>query len=210
MTNGRIVRSLALIATASLVLGAFVAGPADAKKKKKKKPKAAACAPYTPGEAGADAPVTVVTDAATEEAPVEVTVSTAEGLGFSSPDGASGDTGPTSHAYANVQVDSATSGRGLYVRVEFTPAFDYDGYLRTSDGTAVAYSAGFNQAPMPAGDPTGFGLDGTGHGGHSEQGAEQIDGWPTADCDGFTYDIVSAGTPGEDVTVKYWLGDPAS
>ena len=209
MRDGRIFRSLALIATASLVLGAFVAGPADAKKKKKKKPKVATCAPYTPGEAAAEAPVTVVTDAATEEAPVEVTVSTAEGLGFSSPDGPSGDTGPTSHAYANVQVDSASPSTGLYARVEFAPTWDYDAYLRTADGTAVAYSAGFNQGAVAA-DPTGFGLDGTGHGGHSEQGAEQIDGWTAADCDGFTYDIVSAGTPGGDVTVKFWLGAAGS
>src|SRR5687767_597320 len=209
MKNGRIVRSLALIATASLVLGAFMAVPADAKKKKKPK-KAPSCAPYVPGENGADAPVTVVTDAATEEAPVEVTVATAEGLGFSSADGPSSDEGATSHAYANVQVDSAASGKGLYARVEFAPTFDYDGFLRTADGTAVAYSAGFNQAPMPLGDPSGFGLDGTGHGGHSEQGAEQIDGWATNDCDGFTYDIVSAATPGGDVTVKFWLGDPGA
>lgn len=212
MQNGRVIRSLAVVATASLVLGAFVAAPADAKKKKKK-PKVASCAPYVPGEAGKDAPVTVVTDAATAEAPVEVTVPTAEGLGFSSADGASGDTGPTSHAYANVQVDSATSGRGLYARIEFTPTFDYDGFLRTADGTAVAYSAGVNQIPLnesPVADPFGTGLDGTGHGGHSEMGAEQIDGWATNDCDGFTYDIVSASTPGEDVVVKFWLGDPAS
>ena len=209
MRDGKLVRSLALIATASLVLGAFVAGPADAKKKKKKKPKVATCAPYTPGELGAEAPVTVVTDAATEDTPVEVKVTTTEGLGGSSPD-VGGDLGPTAHAFANVQVDSATSGRGLYVRLEFTPAWDYDGYLRTADGATVAYSAGFNQA-MVAGDPTGMtGFDGTGNGGHSEQGAEQIDGFATADCDGFTYDIVSAGTPGEEVTVKYWLGDPAS
>jgi hypothetical protein len=206
MRDGRIVRSLALIATASLVLGAFVAGPADAKKKKKKKPKVATCAPYTPGELGADAPITIVTDAATEEAPVEITVATAEGLGGTSPE-VGGDLGPTSHAFSNVQV--ASSGRGLYARVEFTPAFDYDHFLRTSDGATVAYSAGFNQA-MVAGDPTGMtGLDGTGNGGHSEPGVEQIDGYATNDCDGFTHDIASAGTPGEEVTVKYWLGDPA-
>lgn len=209
MRDGKLVRSLALIATASLVLGAFVAGPADAKKKKKKKPKVATCAPYTPGEVGADAPVTIVTDAATEEAPVEVTVSTTQGLGFTSSD-VGGDQGPTSHAFSNVQVDSASSGRGLYARVEFNPAYDYDHFLRTADGAAVAYSAGFNQA-MVAGDPTGMtGLDGTGNGGHSEQGAEQIDGYATSDCDGFTHDIASAGSPGGDVTVKYWLGDPAS
>ena len=205
MRNGRTLRTMAVLATSALVLGAFVAGPADAKKKKKK-----VCAAYQPGEAGAEAPITVVTDAATAEAPVEVTVTTAEGLGFSSADGPSGDQGHVTHAYANVQVDSAASDAGLYARVEFAPTWDYDAFLRTSDGTAVAYSAGFNQGMTPAGDPSGLGLDGTGHGGHSEQGAEQIDGYLAADCDGFTYDIVSAGTPGGDVTVKFWLGEPAS
>ena len=203
MRNTRTLRTMAVVASSALVLGAFVAGPAEAKKKKK------ACAAYQPGELGADAPITVVTDAATEEAPVEVTVTTAEGLGFSSPDGPSGDSGHTNHAFANVQVDSAARDAGLYARVEFGPAWDYDAYLRTNDGTAVAYSAGFNQGMIGAGDPSGLGLDGTGHGGHSELGAEQIDGYLAADCDGFTYDIVSAGTPGEDVTVKFWLGEPA-
>ena len=205
MRNGRIIRSLAVVALASLVMGAFMAAPADAKKKKPK-----GCTAYVPGENGADAPITVVTDAATEEAPVEVTVATAEGLGFSSADGPSGDQGHLTHAYANVQVDSAAKDAGLYVRVEFPETFDYDGFLRTSDGTAVAYSAGFNQGMTPAGDPSGLGLDGTGHGGHSEMGAEQIDGYLATDCDGFTYDIVSAGTPGGDVTVKYWLGEPGA
>lgn len=206
MRNGRTIRTLAVLASAALVLGAFTASPADAKKKRKKKAKKPpACAPYQPGEAGADAPITVVTNAATEEKPVELEVETAEGLGFSSAEGPSGDEGHTSHAYSNVQVDSAKSGAGLYARVEFAPTWDYDIFLRTSDGTAAAYAAGFNQVIVPA-----FGLDGTGHGGHSEQGAEQIDGFATADCDGFTLDIVSAGTPGGTVTVKYWLGEPAA
>lgn len=208
MNSDKIVRGLAVVAISSLVLGAFAAVPAEAKKKKKKKPPA--CAAYAPGELGADAQITKVTDAATEEKPVEVTVSTGPGLGFSSPD-VGGDTGETSHAYANLQVDSASRSANLYVRVEFTPSWDYDIFLRTSDGTALAYAAGFNQG-MGAGlgDPTGAGLDGTGNGGHSEMGAEAIDGYAAADCDGFTLDISSAGTPGEDVTVKYWLGEPAA
>ena len=205
MRNGRIMRSIAVLASAGLVMGAFVAAPAEAAKKKKK-----TCAAYSPGDTGAGADTTIVTDAATAEKPVEIALDTAEGLGLSSSDGPSGDEGHTSHAYTNVQVDSASPEAGLFVRVEFSPAFDYDLFLRSSDGTAVAYTAGFNQGITPVGDPSGLGLDGTGHGGHSEQGAEQIDGWLTADCDGFTVDVVSAVTPGGDVTVKYWLGEPAS
>ena len=205
MRNGRIVRTLAVLASAGLILGAFVAAPADAKKKKKPK----ACAEYVPGETGAEAETTVVTDAATAEKPVEVTLDTGEGLGLSSADGPDGDYGHTNHAYTNVQVDSAGDA-GLYVRVEFPEAFDYDIFLRSADGTALAYAAGFNQGMTPAGDPSGLGLDGTGHGGHSEMGAEMVDGWIAADCEGFTLDVVSAITPGGEVTVKYWLGEAAS
>src|SRR4051794_14294549 len=117
MNSSRIIKTTAVLALAGLVVGMLAAAPAEAKKKKKKKP--AACAPYVPGETGTGQPVTVVTDAATAEAPVAVTVATDPGLGSSSPDGASGDTGPTAHAYANVQVDSAAASTGLYIRAEF-------------------------------------------------------------------------------------------
>lgn len=206
MRSSKLIRTTAVVVGAALVFGAFVAAPAEAKKKKKHK-KPAACAPYVPGEAGADQPITVVTDAATADAPVEVKLSTDPGLGFSSSDGPSGDEGATSHAYTNVQIDSAAASRGLYVRVEFAPTWDYDLFLRSSDGTAIAYAAGYNVAPVS--DPLGVGLDGTGHGGHSEQGAEVLDGVDSPDCTGYTIDVSSASTPGGDVTVKYWLGDPA-
>ncbi|MFN2389478.1 MAG: hypothetical protein ABR575_07755, partial [Actinomycetota bacterium] len=52
------------------------------KPKKPKKPKPpAGCAAYVPGEAGADAETTKVTDAATAEAPVEVELDTGPGVG---------------------------------------------------------------------------------------------------------------------------------
>ncbi|HWL64828.1 MAG TPA: hypothetical protein VNP73_02545, partial [Actinomycetota bacterium] len=173
-------RTVAIVACAALLLGAFVAAPAEAKKKKKKKkaPVAAVCAPYAPGEKGGDQPVTVVTDASTAEAPAEVTISTAPGLGFSSEQGEGNpDEGATSHTYANVQVDSANPSAGLFVSIEFTPVFDYDLWLRDSNGTALAYSAG-SSPPTPL-------TDGTGNGGHSDVGSENIDGYLTADCAGF-------------------------
>lgn len=189
-------RVVVILSVALLVLSAVAIGPAEAKKKR--------CGKYKPGSDGAGAEVSVVTDAATADKPVEVTVATEPGLGFSSPDpGGGGDTGPTSHAYYNVQVDAKAASTGLFVRAEFPPVFDYDLFLRDASGIALAYAAGFNQAPVP-----GTFLDGTGSGGHSETGAEQIDGYVAQDCEGFTIDLSSASTPGGDVTVKLWLGKP--
>lgn len=193
MKNGRIVRSLALIATASLVLGAFMAVPADAKKKKKPK-KAAACAPYVPGENGADAPVTVVTDAATADAPATLEVEIGPGLGAGrDPEG---EGALVSHAYPNLQVDSAASSALLNVRISWSiPPEDYDIYLDTADGSELASSAGYG--PIPGGSDYGS----------SAVGSESILAFPASDCDGFTVDVVGATTPGGTVTVDYWLGE---
>lgn len=194
MRDGRIVRSLALIATASLVLGAFVAGPADAKKKKKKKPKVATCAPYVPGEAGADAPVTLVTDAATADAPATLDVEVGPGLGAGRDP--AGEGALVSHAFANLQVDSAASSAPLNVRISWSvPPEDFDIYLDGADGTELASSAGYG--PIPGGSEYGS----------SAVGSESILGYPASDCDGFTVDIVGASTPGATVTVDYWLGE---
>lgn len=201
MTEHRRVRAAVVVAMSALLVGATLALPAEAQKKKKKKPKptVAVCAAYAPGELGTGAETSIVTDEATAEAPVEVTVPTEAGLGFTSAD-PGGDTGDVTHAYHNIQVDTALPEAGLYIRVEFTPLWDYDVFLRDPAGTSVAYVAGFNQAPVgPA--------DGSGHGGHSEMGAEVLEGIRSADCIGYTLDIASAGTPGGDVTVQMWLGE---
>ncbi|HEY7874587.1 MAG TPA: hypothetical protein VIG64_05640 [Actinomycetota bacterium] len=189
----KLVKTAAIAGAACLVLGAFAAAPASAKK--------GACKKMKPAAEGKGQPISVVTDKATEDAPLAVTVATAPGAGLSSPDGPGGDTpeGGPSHAYANVQVDSAAKSAKLFVRAEYTPGLDYDLYLKTNYSSTVAYAAGFN-VPVPA-----QGLDGTGFGGHTEAGAEQIDGWISADCAGYLVDLVSAATPGGDVTLKFWL-----
>lgn len=192
----RSLRGFAVVASVALLVGAVAAGPAEAKKKKKKK--APVCAPYTPGELGAGQEVKVITDAATKDAPVEIPVTTGPGLGFSSPDGPSGDEGHVEHVYVPVQVDSAAKSTAINARAEFNPAYEYDLFLRDASGVALAYAAGYNPAP-------GTPLDG-GDGGHSEQGAEVIDPFATADCAGFTLDVASAITPGGEVVVKVWLG----
>lgn len=197
MRTGVARRGFAVIVLGSLLLGAFAATPADAKKKKKKKPKPAVCAPYVPGEAGAGAETTVVTDAQTESAPATMTLPTEPGVGFTNTGDPSGDMGVVPHAYTNVQVDSNAKQKALFVSVTFPPTFDYDVFLRTSSGTAVAYEADFNPNP---------GI-GTNSGGHAESGASFIDGYLALDCAGFTLDVASASfTAGGDVEVSYWLG----
>lgn len=202
MTTHKTTRTLSVLASAALIVGAFAAAPADAKKKKKK-PAPAGCPAYTPSEWSADIPVTIVNDTHTAEAPLEITVPTEAGAGTS--DSASpenGDTSKAAHAFLNVQVDSAATEAGLYGTLEFQPTWDYDLYFRGNDGAGIAYSAG----TAPAGP---FGLDGTGHGGHSGAGSENVDGLTTADCTGYLVDVVTSVGPGGDVTLKLWLGEPA-
>lgn len=189
-------KSLAVAVTAALALSVFAALPADAKKKKKK-PKP--CATFVPGELGADAgDAVVVTDAATEEAPVVVEAEAAPGL-ILIPDSPA-DLGASS--YYNIQVDSKAKSENLYVRLEWSGApWDYDLYVRNPDGTELANAHGFNPAPDSDFSPES-------DGGHTETNAEQVDGASVTDCQGFTVDVSSAGAPGGAVTLKYWLGDP--
>lgn len=191
MTSRRVARTIAIFGAVATILGAFAAPQAVAKKP-------AACKKFKAKTDGKGQPLSVVTDTATADKPVTVTVSTPPGVGLSSPDGPSGDQpeGGPGHTYYNVQVDSKAALANLYVQAEFPPVLDYDLYLR-SEGAALAYSAGF---PVPVGP-----LDGTGNGGHSGIGTETIDGWPAPDCSGYTVDVVSATTPGVDVTLKFWL-----
>ena len=189
-------RSLAVLASAALVLGAFVA-PADAKKKKVKQ-----CAPYAAPSWAGEAETSVVTDAATADAPVEVELTTAPGAGFTSPDDPEGGTGDVTKVYHNVVVDSAASSAPLNVRIEYAPIWDYDLFLRIPAGPAVAYEADFN--PATAGGPTPVGGN---EGAHPEVGAGQVDAYPSPDCAGYTVDVSSAITAGGAVTLKLWLGE---
>lgn len=184
---------LAVVVLGSLVIGAFAASPADAKKKKKKP---AVCAPFAPSGEGAGEEITVVTDAQTESSPATLSLTTEPGVGTTDPAGSSGDTGVVAHAYTNIQVDSNSKQKALFISATFPPAFDYDLYLRTTGGTAVAYEADFNQNP-------GLGMS---SGGHAEMGASYIDGYLALDCAGFTLDVASSSTAGGAVELSYWLG----
>lgn len=188
MRSARSARVLAVLTALGLVIASFAASPATAAKKKKKKK----CPAMAPAEAGAEAPITVVTPKATEEAPIEIAVEAPAGL----PEVA------IEHVYQNVQVDNKGGESGLYLRYEFTEFEDYDVYLLDSAGEEVARSAGFN--PIPVGP-----FDGTGNGGHSEQGAEQIDGFATPDCGGYTVDLATYMGEGGELVLKAWLGEIA-
>jgi hypothetical protein len=187
--KSRSVRTLAVLASAGLIVGAFAAGPAEAQKKKKKKPPVVpACATFTPPE-GAAAEVVKVTDAATAEAPIAVEVETGPGVGI-------GHDGAVSITQVPIQVDTAAAGSGLYATVHFTPAWDYDLYINDEGGTEIAHSAGFLVVSSAAGAA-----------GESGLGTESIYGLDSADCTNYIVEIVGATTPGETVTVDLYLGE---
>jgi hypothetical protein len=194
MTNRKMGSTLMVL---TLLVGAVfvVGGPAEAKKKKKKKPPLPpACAAYEPGEQGAEAELVVVTDAHTAEAPLEITIEQGPGLVASQV--------ARSHVFKNIQVDTALTEAGLFVRYEFPAYEDHDLYVNYSDGTVAAQAAGFN--PIVEAEPVN---EGTSIGGHSERGAEQVDGVRTADCAGYTADFDNFLGEGGEYTVNLWLGE---
>lgn len=163
-----------------------------------------ACTPYTPGEMGAEAETLLVNDKHTEEAPLEITIEQEMGMGN---DLGLGQYDGTAHTYRNLQIDSKAAEAGLFIRYEFPVYEDHDLYVYYPDGTEAAHVGGFNMTPIGV-------FDGTGSGGHSEQGAEQIDGLRTADCGGYTIDFSNYLGEGGEYTVTVWLGeiqnDPAA
>lgn len=204
MTATRSLKTLSVLASAALITTSLLGGTADAKKKKKPKPPPAppACAPYAPGEAGAEAPTTVVTDTATAEAPVAVEVETDMGLGD---DLGLGEVDNTTSVYHNIQVDSANPSAGLYVKIEFPDRNDYDLYLLTPAGDSAANSGVFN--PVPEGAEVGLGGGAPDGGWEAGSNFESVTGLNTADCGGYTAQIKSYLTPGGTVTMTLWLGE---
>ncbi len=206
MTATRSIKTLSVLASAAVIATSLLGGTADAKKKKKPKtpPAPPACAPFTPGEAGAEAKTTVVTDAATAEAPVVVEFDTEMGLGD--------DLGlqqtsydETSSVYQNIQVDSANPSAGLYVKIEFADRHDYDLYLLNAAGETAANSGVFNPVPEAAEEGIGGGSPEGGWEAGSDY--ESVIGINTADCAGYTAQIKSYLTTGGPVTMSTWLGE---
>ncbi|MEA2453000.1 MAG: hypothetical protein QOG04_1710 [Actinomycetota bacterium] len=193
-----------------LVTGAVVAslialpvGNADAKKKKRPRPKPpAACATFIPGEAGAGKPTVIVTDAATEAAPVEQKVTLAESVGDLDQTGMI-DTG--SADFFNVQVDTASADTGLYVLFEFDTRRDYDLNLLHVDGSYAARSRRWNTMSETT-DQTGSPST-TGYGGAGTDASEKLDGIRTTDCGGWTVGAENWLGEGGEFTIKMWLGE---
>lgn len=187
---------------------------AKIKNKKKKKEckknngegpdKDAGCAAYVPGELGAEAETTVVTEEATEEAPivVEYTLGPAAGGGIGPYD-------TTTRVSHNVQLDSVGSEAGLFMRLETPETDDPDLYAYWNDGSEAAVAGGFNQGlvagPVPG--PAGPVVNGSGNAGESGFGYEQINGLRTADCAGWDLDLVNWAGVGGTYTLKLWVGE---
>ena len=181
--------------------------------KGKKTPKpgkpSAACAPFTPGEAGAGKPTVVLTDAATEAAPLEQKVTLEQSVADADLVG----TGqiPASYDAFNIQVDSKAADAGLYALIEFPARNDLDLNLLHTDGSYAARSRAFNPIielnDVPIGPLFPSGLSTSGHGGESTAGSEKLVGIKTGDCGGWTLEVGNYLGQGGDFNVKLWVGE---
>lgn len=196
-------KTIAVALAIGLVVGAMVA-PADAKKKRKKKkpPAPAVCAPFTPNAEAADAPILVLTDANTEEAPLEHAVSLDASIGNYDPGVGMGPFASDT-AWFNVQADSASERIGVYASVSFDTRRDYDLNMFHPDGSYAARSRANNTFK---GTPIEENFSTDGHGSEPTDSMEKLVGIATADCAGWTMDMESWFTDGGDFTVKLWLG----
>ncbi len=195
-------RIFAIVLALGLVVTGVLAGPATAAKKKKPK-KPPVCAPYAPGEMGAEAETIVVNDAHTAEAPLTHDFS----LG---PDFDEGLVGEAPHHYVNVQVDSAAASSGLYVTWEFQTHRDYDLWAYFPDGTGAASSHGFQPLIATEGHTVGPyepANTSSNHGGKSTATSENLVGITTPDCGGYTLEMSTYFGEGGDFELKVWLGE---
>ena len=195
-------KTLSVLLTLGLVAGALAMPAEAAKKKKKKKAAPAACAPFSPGaEAGAGKPTVVVTDAATEAAPLAQKVTVHESAG----DLTFGLTEASADAF-NIQVDSAAPDAGLYALIEFEPRTDIDLNLLHSDGSYAARSRRWNTISETT-DQGPFPVSSAGHGGEGTDHSEKLVGIRTSDCGGWTLQVENWLGFGGEYEVKLWLGE---
>lgn len=206
MKSRRFTRTVAVVGMSALILGAFAATPADAKKKKKKKP--AACAAFQPGENGTEKPTLKVTDAATEEAPAVQAISLGAEFSEGLVEWAGGPPNPSD--YFNIQVDSKAKEAGLYILFEFPERRDYDLNVYHTDGSYAARSHGFQPVLGTHEEIESSQGNLGGHAGESTTTSEKIVGLRTSDCGGWTVSTDNYFGEGGEFEVKVWLGEIAN
>lgn len=208
MKTRKMIRTLSVLASAALIVGAFAAAPADAKKKKKKP--VPSCPTFTPIEPNSpseqtsevlEQPVATVTDAHTAEKPLVFEFEHGPAFWTITQDPIQEDT-----VFFNIQVDSAAPDVGLYVFQEWAkvPGSDMDLYVWDgASGEEATHSGSSNLAPEPL-PPTPVINHGQTTGGW---GLESVSGYPVLDCAGFTVESRAFSTPGESMTLSVWLGE---
>lgn len=195
------IRSVAVLASAGLLMGAIVGGtPAEAAKRRCKKFKPGTPITDSSTDGVKSAKVKKITDKYTAKKPLTIKFShgPAAWLLADPEDPTAGQRAIVEDTkWFNFQVDSKKRFVGLYVRQEWpTPsASDLDLYMYDRSGSQVGSSGEFNAVP-------GTGL-GTGEGG---MGFEQISGYGAVDCTGYTVESRAFTTHGENVTLTVWLG----
>lgn len=196
-------RTVAVVLAGGLLASAVIAGPATAAKKKKPKPPPppAVCQAYAPGELGTGKPTVVVTDAATEAAPIEQKVTMGRSLANYDLTGMAPEPFLLTSDFFNVQVDTANPDAGLYAYIEFPERRDYDLDFLYPD---ASYAARSHDGNTTLG--TGRGENG-GHAGEATTKSEKIVGVRTADCAGYTVETSNWFGEGGEFTVTLWLGE---
>lgn len=200
----RFIRSISVISSAGLLMGALVGGtPAEAAKKCKKFKPAKSFASDSPSTAEASkAKVQKVTDKYTEAKPLTIDYDHGPAFWFPNnpqdPAGAGQAPAVEDTKWFNIQVDSKKKFVGLYIRQEWssTSPSDMDLYLYDRHGSAAGSSGQYNAI-------AGNGVLGSGEGG---MGYESINGLGVSDCSGYTIESRAFTTAGEAMTLKLWLG----
>lgn len=102
-------------------------------------------------------------------------------------------------AFYNLQVDTASLKRGLFIRASWseTSPSEIDLILYDMLGKKVAASNANNLLPVPSLE------DGSGIGG---PGFEALENFEAEDCSGYTLEVRAVRTTGEVVEVTSWLG----
>ncbi|MGI8407379.1 MAG: hypothetical protein ACR2L3_02585, partial [Actinomycetota bacterium] len=198
MSVSRSFRGIAVVASASMVLGAFVAAPAEAKKKKSC-PAFQAVEPVSDSGETAEAleaEVVKVTDKATADKPIVIEYEHGPALW----DTATQTPIVEDTTFFNFQVQSKKPAPGLHLEMTWpTPSeSDIDMYLYDAAGARVASSGASNLAPVPGV------LDAGGNGG---MGFETIPGNPAVNCAGYTVESRAFMTTGQMMTLTVYLGE---